>query len=674
MKSFWYLGIIVNILNLTYLCYPQLQFVKGHRLSDVLSTTRKHDEVGMNPLDNNQSVISTLNELDAVSLLLQTSVTFQHRFPLDNSADVSDNLMKKASSLYERVDVTICQLNVDIFVDKDVSVLISVLEHTLGPYVFDISVHKYFKSLDQWKAYKNDPSKAVDGYQISQDLVCSASIDRALVSDIAVFIHDHFPGVSGDKPIRIPQEILESPLALKRWIRERYSVLISLKLSGIYPHPVEIKWVHSSGNSKLVPLARNHEPWILYPGETFTQYTIAGNIFAIMSWTSDMYDCEKFEAGRCRLRDTQLNDYFTHQSSYFDQIYEFHRIESLLFIPAIYNEQHEHHFYMEHRDIQEIIDSELLLARERYFRPFLYQYWTNQRMARVNMQYWLLPDLPSQWDGDSCESKDPSSPNRTHSAVHRLETDITRSKACLNPSSKNNEESLNYCAESYQTDVLLSNSLWLKFSLPNDLFQRLRGSYDESKSQLMDRVETPISMVFNQNIAETKYVPIHRNYMKELELFIQKKTSSWLNVTEDSLIITGSYGCREYGHNAVIRWHTDPAESQPLTAIVHISDDRIDASVLTNETHDINWGIQIPKYLPTSSNFIYFYEDQSGLQSMTSIELETIYLEEGEVLLIQSGKLPHARLFPYQKYSYANAFIHLAPKGWESRDEVQNAI
>ena len=48
----------------------------------------------------------------------------------------------------------------------------------------------------------------------------------------------------------------------------------------------------------------------------------------------------------------------------------------------------------------------------------------------------------------------------------------------------------------------------------------------------------------------------------------------------------------------------------------------------------------------------------------TSEYYDEIYLKEGQGVLLQSGKLPHARIKPYQGYSYANIFVHLAEKRW----------
>ena len=47
--------------------------------------------------------------------------------------------------------------------------------------------------------------------------------------------------------------------------------------------------------------------------------------------------------------------------------------------------------------------------------------------------------------------------------------------------------------------------------------------------------------------------------------------SEWLHVELEDLEVTGRYGVREYRKGAIINWHTDPLDTQPITVIFHLS-------------------------------------------------------------------------------------------------------
>lgn len=116
----------------------------------------------------------------------------------------------------------------------------------------------------------------------------------------------------------------------------------------------------------------------------------------------------------------------------------------------------------------------------------------------------------------------------------------------------------------------------------------------------------------------------------------------------------------------------DPVESQPLTAIIHLGDDSEQNEVGINGEQRVphgKWHLQIPKDLDISVVGNLTAPSESPAFDWTS--LDNIDLEVGQVLLLQSAKLPHARLRPYPGEWYANAFVHFAPRGWADQPAVR---
>ena len=185
-------------------------------------------------------------------------------------------------------------------------------------------------------------------------------------------------------------------------------------------------------------------------------------------------------------------------------------------------------------------------------------------------------------------------------------------------------------------------------------------------------------------------MPLSYQLLNTLTEVVHNITAAWMGVHVTELKVTGSYACREYGNGAVIRWHVDPAETQPLTAIIHIADDLPDPTgdvvqtaeeqqaCINNEgefaipcmpSNSTRWHLSFP------SNVTSFDCDSQDLNPSNVVsehddDLHHIDLQPGQLLLVQSAKLPHARLLPYRGQWYANAFVHLAPIGWALQDKI----
>lgn len=318
---------------------------------------------------------------------------------------------------------------------------------------------------------------------------------------------------------------------------------------------------------------------------------------------------------------------------------------------------------------QYVFPSELL-------RSLIFYYWQRQRDCQIALNSWVLPSLTEN-----------------------------------NPVSNDNEaqrgEQDNGPSPLEDVAIESKNQLYKVVSLPTTLRTALKQAflrtyYSQGSRSNRRASESMISMVFNQDVSPTFYSPLtlassveydeNGNNRGEMEEGSDDGTKSvlweWLEETivneirnwspfASSWEITGRYACREYRASAVVRWHVDPVEFQPITAIVHIahrqyrnlSDNNhsrgaIDGSSRDNtDRRNTSWTLQVPRIVTGLA---------SALAS-TSPNLEDIELQEGDVLLLQSAKLPHARIHPLstQIEFYANAFLHVRPTDWERRREVQ---
>ena len=201
--------------------------------------------------------------------------------------------------------------------------------------------------------------------------------------------------------------------------------------------------------------------------------------------------------------------------------------------------------------------------------------------------------------------------------------------------------------------------------LPAKLTAELSTFHRSSRTSI-SVAEPPISLVFNQFEARTYYTALPSALLDALVTEAHVATAQWLGIPADELEVTGAYGSREYRQGALVRWHVDPADTQPLTAIIHIAD----SDSANNDTvqHEHRWAIEVPTDLAIFHNFTTAYSGSKLGQSGEN--MHKIYLAEGEMLLLQSAKLPHARILPYNGEWYANAFVHFAPLGWADREEI----
>eukprot|EP01040_Poterioochromonas_malhamensis_P010306 gene10306-11208_t len=432
----------------------------------------------------------------------------------------------------------------------------------------------------------------------------------------------------------LDQESFEDIWEWKEWIQRRYNSPVKLKLlteGGEKQVKYELKWAHSRGNTRLYSL-NNDRPLIISDGDEVVQYTKPGHLFVLMNVADGI-----LQENSCTNDEDQSQ--VCSVRSKFDNAIGFHRIVGLFIVPAYHLTSPDEYititmtpyynsstldiqlvtYYQHYHDVQSISDesfpflsnhrhclysnscNQLLLLNSpyQYYRTFLLTYWEFQRKCQIWMSYNLLP-----WENDF------SPPRELYTII--------------------------------QLPSLFMKDLKEKYLRQRNTTSLMSTSYSE---------ESYISMVFNQYESPTFYAPLDPTDLRYLERLIKNEVSKWLSVPLDELEFTGSYGIREYRKDAVIRWHVDPVETQPITAIIHIADS-CSMTDRSNCAEESNWSIEVPRY------------------DIEDLEYYNIVLKEGEALLLRSAKLPHARLKPLQLDYYANAFVHLRPRGWLEKQEV----
>ena len=195
---------------------------------------------------------------------------------------------------------------------------------------------------------------------------------------------------------------------------------------------------------------------------------------------------------------------------------------------------------------------------------------------------------------------------------------------------------------------------WHVFNLPSPLYYTILQQYLHSRQQ-DERKEPIISTVFNQLESPTYHIPINDTLLGELSAAVVVEAANWLSMRKDELIRTGSYGVREYREGAIINWHTDPAETQPITAIIHIGNETTSNESMTSMNSD--WKLELAAV------------DVNVVLGKCDAQVEYISLRGGQGVVIESARMPHARPHPLKRVWFGNAFVHLAPKYWSSHVE-----
>jgi hypothetical protein len=435
--------------------------------------------------------------------------------------------------------------------------------------------------------------------------------------------------------------LLTDPLHIKDLFSQRYAIPVKFSLSKEYENRnLELKWVHFRGNFQIVSLNDSNSPLFFSPPkQEIIQYTRAGHVFAITDAMKKLPNSSNITK--------------------FDQFMKFHEIVGLYIVPPVhFSSSESNEFYPiivspknnKLINVSTIAEYQFLGAKEEqlekeqseenefeYFKRTLLAYWKYQRKSQIGFLQRHLPGIPFRKDNFDDLARTISGKRYGNTVPPMIKT---------------------------QFSGLYRKNIYKKIFLPPWLKEGLSQEHFKQKYILNTSQEEPfISMVFNQYQSPTYYVPLqNQTLLRELEQFVLRETCSWLDVSCDDLEVTSAYGFREYRKDAIIRWHVDPIETQPITAIVHIADS-LHCDSVANHPANFHFCPSWPLHTIKSEQYQLDFH-----------EFDEINLKEGEAVLIQSGKFPHSRLTPLPIDFYANAFVHLAPKNWRNNETVRKLM
>lgn len=460
-----------------------------------------------------------------------------------------------------------------------------------------------------------------------------------------------------DLSVCTPTFVLGSGLYLKRLLGDRYALHVRFLLtSRIEASSFELKWAHFRGNTRLVPIGFDGAPLIINQGGTTVQYTHSGHLFVLVQPDSSWCNCvnDLFCSLECNIKQivgvylipaVQLDCLPQAECSLDVELnptsYPFYNVDTILELTTC-----------PYRSVTQtaFCDPSTLTN---CFRELLMTYWEHQRRSQVWVNSWAVPALPVVQESSAWCST-------TAEAIAILQASDVTSMSETVPSA---------VPSTVSPTIQLgepTNNLWTVKKLPAALAADLLEYHRSSRSSFLSVEEPPISLVFNQFETRTYYLPLSTPLLESLVAEAHRATAQWLGVAAEDLEVTGAYGCREYRTGAVVRWHVDPADTQPLTVIIHIADSEYAHSHSIPHTRR-RWAIQVPKDLTLFHRHATSYSGTHFGGGEYEQDMHTIYLAEGEMLLLQSAKLPHARAVPYEGEWYANAFVHFAPVRWAEK-------
>ncbi len=165
---------------------------------------------------------------------------------------------------------------------------------------------------------------------------------------------------------------------------------------------------------------------------------------------------------------------------------------------------------------------------------------------------------------------------------------------------------------------------FLKVKTPAAIHRALRAIYDERLGnpglEPIDEIYLPTGI--------PDFLPIE-DVKAQFQLALQPLHEEW---SGQELIPTAAYGLRVYRSGQTLIPHTDTLATHVISSIVHIA----------HETTE-PWPLWIV--------------DLHGNE-------HDVILEEGEMLLYESARCPHARSVPLAGSSYCSLFLHYRPVDW----------
>lgn len=166
---------------------------------------------------------------------------------------------------------------------------------------------------------------------------------------------------------------------------------------------------------------------------------------------------------------------------------------------------------------------------------------------------------------------------------------------------------------------------FLKVKTPSAVHRALRAAFDER----LDRHFTETADELHMPTGVPDFIDIE-DIKGYFHFALQSMHEEW---SGQELQPTAVYGLRVYREGQTLLPHTDTLETHVISSIVHIAHE-------TNQP----WPLWIT--------------DLHGNE-------HEVVLEEGEMLLYESARCPHARLVPLDGTAYCSLFVHYRPVGWD---------
>ncbi len=166
---------------------------------------------------------------------------------------------------------------------------------------------------------------------------------------------------------------------------------------------------------------------------------------------------------------------------------------------------------------------------------------------------------------------------------------------------------------------------FVKVTTPSAVHRALRAAYDAR----IDRHGVEIADEVHMPTGTPDFIDIE-DIKGQFSFALQSIHEDW---SGQELVPSAVYGLRVYRHGQTLLPHTDSLETHVISSIVHIAHD-------TGEP----WPLWI--------------KDLQGNE-------HEVVLEEGEMLLYESARCPHARPEPLDGSAYCSLFVHYRPVGWD---------
>ncbi|MDG1265217.1 MAG: 2OG-Fe(II) oxygenase, partial [Ilumatobacter sp.] len=166
---------------------------------------------------------------------------------------------------------------------------------------------------------------------------------------------------------------------------------------------------------------------------------------------------------------------------------------------------------------------------------------------------------------------------------------------------------------------------FIKMKTPSAVHRVLRAAYNDRReqhfSEIADETHMPTGTPDFIDIEDIK---------GQFHLALQSIHEDW---SGQELKPTAIYGLRVYRNGQTLLPHTDTLETHVISSIVHIAHDTAEP-----------WPLWITDLLGNEHEIV---------------------LEEGEMLLYESARCPHARPQPLNGSAYCSLFVHYQPVDWD---------